>query len=88
MQQGRGGFSGHPVISVGGACHNTFKETENAAHPLDAVERGHEMHLRCSRIVKQTFTSPATNVRTRLSAPFIKSLPSEIFQMTLDQPSL
>src|ERR1700754_2153439 len=26
-------------------------------------------------LVKQTFTSPATNVRTRLSAPFIISLP-------------
>jgi hypothetical protein len=45
MQKRRGQLAGHARIAVGGAGHHSLEQAENAAHPLDAVERGDEMHL-------------------------------------------
>jgi hypothetical protein len=46
MQQRRGRPIQHARIAVGGAGRHAFEQREDAAHALDPVERGHEMHLR------------------------------------------
>ena len=46
MQQGRGRRALHAVVAVGGAGHHALEQAEHAAHALDPVERGDEMHLR------------------------------------------
>ena len=46
MEQRRGGLAGHARIAVGAAGHHGLGHAEDAAHALDLVERGDEMHLR------------------------------------------
>ncbi len=40
------GFAGHARVAVGAAGHHGLGHAEDAAHALDLVERGDEMHLR------------------------------------------
>ena len=46
MQKRRSGCALHAVIAVGGAGHHALEQAEHAAHPLDPVQCGDEMHLR------------------------------------------
>ena len=46
MEQRRGGLAGHARVAVGAAGHHDFGHAEDAAHALDLVERGDEMHFR------------------------------------------
>jgi hypothetical protein len=61
----------YAIISVGGAGHDSFKQTQHASHAVDAIQRRNEMHFGRAGIRETTFTPPATSVRARLSAPFI-----------------
>ena len=45
MQQRRGRFLRHARIAIGGAGHHAFEQRKHAAHTVDAVEGGDEMHL-------------------------------------------
>jgi hypothetical protein len=46
MQQGCGRLLGHARIAVGCAGRHALEQREHAAHALDAIERGDEMHFR------------------------------------------
>ena len=46
MQQGRGRRALHAEIAVGRTGHHALEQAEHAAHALDPVQRGDEMHLR------------------------------------------
>ena len=46
MQQRRGRLLRHARIAVGRAGRHALEQGEHAAHAVDAVERGDEMHLR------------------------------------------
>ena len=50
MEQGRRRFSRHARVAVRGAGDDALEQREHAAHALDAVERGDEMHLRGARV--------------------------------------
>ena len=52
MQQRRGGLVRHPRIAVGRAGHHALEKAEDAAHALDPVERGDEMHFRRAGIAE------------------------------------
>ena len=45
MEQRRGRLVGHAGIAVRGAGRAALEQAQDAAHAVDAVERGHEMHL-------------------------------------------
>ena len=88
MQQRRGRRALHAEIAVGSTGYHALEQAEHAAHALHPVQRGNEMHFRSAGIGKQTSTPPATRVRTRLSAPFIVSLPFAISFAAEDQSFL
>ena len=46
MEQRRRRLLGHARIAVGSAGRHALEQREHAAHAVDAVERGDEMHLR------------------------------------------
>ncbi len=50
MQQRRRRRFGHAPVTVGHARHRALEQAQNHVHPLDLVGRGHEMHLRDSRV--------------------------------------
>ena len=52
MQQRRSRLVGDPVIAVGGAGDDALEQAEHAAHAVDLVERGDEMHFRCAGVRK------------------------------------
>ena len=52
MQQRRGRRALHAEIAVGGAGHHALEQAEHAAHALDPIQRGDEMHLRGAGIGK------------------------------------
>jgi len=35
----------YAIISVGGAGHDSFKQTQHASHAVDAIQRRNEMHF-------------------------------------------
>jgi hypothetical protein len=50
MQQGRRRPVAHPVVPVGRPGHHPLEQPQDAAHPLDPIERRHKVHLRRARI--------------------------------------
>ena len=50
VEQGRRRPLGHAAVAVGHAGHRPLEQPEHRSHPLDAVDRGHEVHLRGPRV--------------------------------------
>ena len=55
MEQGRGGLFRHPAVAIGSTSDNTFKQTQNGAHIRLLVDRGNQLHLRCSGVGETNF---------------------------------
>jgi len=70
----------HPRVAVGGTGDHTLEEAQHAAHAVDLVQGGHEVHLRRAGFAKQTSTPLAISVSNKLRAPFTRSPP----QLDLD----
>ena len=52
MQKRCGRLIHHASIAIGGPRYHAFEQAEDAAHPVDPVERCDEMHLRGSGIAE------------------------------------
>jgi hypothetical protein len=46
MEQGAGRLVEHAGVAVGRSRHDAFEQAEDAAHAVDLVQRGDEMHFR------------------------------------------
>src|SRR5579863_9493242 len=45
MQERAGWFPGHPCVAVRSSRHHAFKESEDATHSRQLVQRGNDMHF-------------------------------------------
>jgi hypothetical protein len=74
-------LSRHTRKTIGSACDNTFKETENATHLRLAIKRGNKMHFRCAWIGKahinamceQRIAKVISTIHFNLPNPFNRS---------------
>jgi hypothetical protein len=50
MQEGGGRLAGDASVAVGRSCHDPLEQSQDTTHLGDAVQSGHEMHLRGSGV--------------------------------------
>jgi hypothetical protein len=48
----------HSGITIGRACHYAFKQAEHAAHLIDLIESGDQVHLRRAGVGEASVNAP------------------------------
>ena len=74
VQQGRRRRLLHARIAVGSAGRHALEQREHARIPSTRSSAATKCISDVPGLEKQTFTPPPTSVRTKLSAPFIRTL--------------